>query len=203
MAAPEYDIADWRRRVSALYAEVRAASDPLVAHETWRLGRESLFRNHPQSPLADDPVHVDWSFRTYPYDPDLRLVVALDVVQNGETFATPVGDDGTLQLRPFARTIGLDKSFGDELTLYWIEGYGGGIFLPFADATSGSETYGGGRYLLDTIKGADLGGSNGTLVADFNFAYQPSCSYSARWTCPLAPAENRLTVAVRGGERVA
>ena len=89
MAAPEYDIADWRRRVSALYAEVRAASDPLVAHETWRLGRESLFRNHPQSPLADDPVQVGWPFRTYPYDPDLRLEVALDMVQYGETFATP------------------------------------------------------------------------------------------------------------------
>ena len=202
MAPPEYDIADWRRRVFALYAEVRAASDPLSAHELWRVGRESLFRHHPQSPVADDPARAGWTLRTYPYDPDLRFIVTFDVVQDGEPFTTSVGEDGTLRLRPFARTAGLGNTLGGELTLYWIEGYGGGIFLPFADATSGNETYGGGRYLVDTIKGADLGGSEGKLVADFNFAYQPSCSYSTRWTCPLAPAENRFAEAVRAGERV-
>ena len=202
MVAPEYDIADWRRRTFALYAEVRAASEPLAAREIWRAGRESLFRHHQQSPLVDNPARTSWSFCAYPYDRDLRLIVALETVQDGETLATTVGADGTLQLRPFARTVGLRNSLGGELTLYWTEGYGGGIFLPFADATTGDETYGGGRYLLDTIKGADLGGSDGTLVADFNFAYQPSCSYSARWTCPLAPAENRFSFAVRGGERV-
>ena len=202
MGVPEYDLADWRRRVFTLYTEVRAAPNPLAAHELWRAGRESLYRHHPQSPLADHPKRADWSFRVYPYDPDLRFNVALEKVQDGETLDAPAGDDGTLRLRPFARTVGLGTPFSGELTLYWIEGYGGGIFLPFADATSGNETYGGGRYLLDTIKGADLGGSDGTLVADFNFAYQPSCSYSTRWTCPLAPAENRLTNAVKGGERV-
>jgi len=202
MVAPEHDIADWRRRIFALYAEVRAASEPLAAHEIWRAGRESLFRHHPQSPLVDDPARTSWSFRAYPYNPDLRLIVALETVKDGETFATKVGADGTLHLRPFARTVGLRNLLGGELTLYWIEGYGGGIFLPFADATTGDETYGGGRYLLDTIKGADLGGSDGALVADFNFSYQPSCSYSARWTCPLTTAENRFSVAVRAGERV-
>jgi uncharacterized protein (DUF1684 family) len=89
------------------------------------------------------------------------------------------------------------------LELYWLEGYGGGLFLPFADATSGEQTYGAGRYLVDTVKGADLGQQDGRLVMDFNFAYQPSCAYDARWTCPLAPPANRLAVAVRAGERVA
>jgi uncharacterized protein (DUF1684 family) len=87
-----------------------------------------------------------------------------------------------------------------ELSLYWLEGYGGGIFLPFADTTRGSETYGGGRYLLDTVKGADLGEADGQLVLDFNFAYNPSCAYDPRWVCPLSPPENRLDVAVRAGE---
>ena len=103
MAAPEYDIADWRRRVLTLYAEVRAASDPLAAREIWRAGRESLFRHHPQSPLADDPGRASWSFRTYPYDPDLRFIVALEMVPGGKTSATSVGEDGTLRLRPFSR----------------------------------------------------------------------------------------------------
>jgi uncharacterized protein (DUF1684 family) len=88
-----------------------------------------------------------------------------------------------------------------ELELYWLDAYGGGLFVPFADATSGTETYGAGRYLLDTVKGADLGVENGRLVLDFNLAYNPSCSYDPRWACPLSPPANRLAVPVRAGER--
>jgi uncharacterized protein len=109
-----------------------------------------------------------------------------------------------MHIEAFARTDGLHAALGGELTLYWIGGYGGGTFLPFADATSGTETYGLGRYLLDTIKGADLGGTqDGRTILDFNFAYFPSCAYSSRYVCPLAPRSNRVDVAVRGGERLA
>ena len=90
-----------------------------------------------------------------------------------------------------------------SLELYWLEGYGGGVFLSFTDATSGDSTYGAGRYLLDTVKGADLGMDGGRLVLDFNFAYNPSCASNPRWACPLAPPTNRLPVAVRAGERLA
>ena len=71
--------------------------------------------------------------------------------------------------------------FGEEhaLEAYWLQSYGNGLFLPFADATSGDETYGAGRYLLDTVKGADLGTQDGRLVLDFNLAYNPSCAYDA------------------------
>jgi uncharacterized protein len=91
---------------------------------------------------------------------------------------------------------------GIELPLYWVEGYGGGVFLPFADRTSGATTYGAGRYLIDTVKGADLGSVEARLVLDFNFAYNPSCAYNPAWTCPLAPPANRMAVPVRAGERV-
>jgi uncharacterized protein (DUF1684 family) len=121
----------------------------------------------------------------FPYDPSLRLTVRLEETSE-ERLTVATGVDG-------------------ELTLYWIEGYGGGVFLPFTDATSGTETYGGGRYLLDTIKGADLGSlrPDGSAILDFNFAYFPSCSYSSRYVCPLAPSGSRLRGAVRGGERMA
>jgi uncharacterized protein (DUF1684 family) len=94
------------------------------------------------------------------------------------------------------------------LALLWLDAYGGGVYLAFRDASSGVTTYGGGRYLLDTVKGADLGtaGDNDNddkLVLDFNFAYQPSCSYDPRWSCPLPPPENRLPFEIRAGERVA
>jgi uncharacterized protein (DUF1684 family) len=89
-----------------------------------------------------------------------------------------------------------------DLEVYWIDVYGGGVFLPFRDLTSGSDTYGAGRYLLDTVKGADLGGSGDRLIVDFNYAYHPSCAYDEQWSCPLAPPVNRLSVAVRAGERL-
>jgi uncharacterized protein (DUF1684 family) len=88
-----------------------------------------------------------------------------------------------------------------QLEAYWLDAYGGGLFLPFRDATRGDETYGGGRYLLDTVKGADLGTQDGRLVLDFNFAYNPSCAYDSSWACPLAPRDSRLSVAIRAGER--
>ena len=90
-----------------------------------------------------------------------------------------------------------------ELAVYWLEGYGGGLWLPFADATNGAATYGGGRYLYDTIKGADLGVADHDIVLDFNYAYNPSCAYDERWSCPLSPPENRLPFAVSAGERAA
>jgi uncharacterized protein (DUF1684 family) len=107
---------------------------------------------------------------------------------------------GTVRFRRFG-TVRFDLARQQHgLALYWLEGYGGGVFVPFADATSGGQTYGGGRYLLDTVKGADLGERNGRLVLDFNFAYNPSCSYDPRWVCPLSPPENRLAVEIRAGE---
>ncbi len=92
-----------------------------------------------------------------------------------------------------------------RLEIYWMEGYAGGLFLPYRDATNGSETYGAGRYLLDAAKSADLGGDRdaGTLVLDFNFAFQPSCAFDPKWACPLAPPSNRLDVPIRAGERLA
>ena len=74
------------------------------------------------------------------------------------------------------------------------------VFVPVKDASAGSATYGGGRYLLDTVKGADLGGDDGRLILDLHFAYNPSCAYDSKWACPLAPPANRLDVAIRAGE---
>ena len=88
-----------------------------------------------------------------------------------------------------------------SLPLLWNEGYGGGLFVSFQDETSGRETYPGARYLLDTAKGSDLGTSDGLLVLDFNFAYNPSCAYDGSWACPLAPPDGRLSIAIRAGER--
>lgn len=192
---------DWRRRVAALYAAIRANPDAPSAWAQWCATRAELYARHPQSPVEPSDRAGYTGPPVFPYDPALRLFASLAPAE-GETLDLPAGADGSVAITPFARTQGLANPLGGELTLYWINGYGGGVFLPFADATSGQESYGAGRYLLDTIKGADLGSlPDGRVILDFNFAYAPSCAHSPRYICPLAPRENRLKAAVRGGER--
>ncbi len=199
-AGPTGELWDWRRRVAALYASVRNDPDPQAAWLTWRRTRDDLVRHHRQSPLGEAERQVIGALPYFPYDPALRFAVGLRRV-SASAFGIDAGADGVIRLEGFAQTVGLESKLGRELTLYWVQGYGGGAFLPFADRTSGTETYGAGRYLLDTIKGADLGrDEDGLTILDFNFAYNPSCSYSNRYICPLAPAENRLAVAIRAGE---
>jgi uncharacterized protein (DUF1684 family) len=195
---------DWRRRVAELYGEIRTLEPPRLAWQLWRDTRDELFRTHPQSPL-DPAARASFArLPLFPYDPAFRLTAGLAPVSDGAPLTLSGGGDGAIRITPFARTLGLAPTLGAELTLYWIAGYGGGAFLGFQDATSGRETYGGGRYLLDTIKGADLGQTaGGRVILDFNFAYNPSCAYSDRWICPLSPAENALPAAVRAGERIA
>lgn len=199
---PSLQLADWRRQVVELYARIRAAPDPVVAWQDWRRTRDALFAGHPQSPLPSSTRATFEGLPCYPYDAALRFLARLEPPPDRDEQRAELGADGTIRMVPVDRTDGLAAMLGDELTVYWIASYGGGLFLPFADATSGDETYGGGRYLLDAIKGADLGMTDGHLVLDFNFAYHPSCAHSADWTCPLAPPGNRLPRPVRGGERL-
>jgi uncharacterized protein len=223
------ELADWRRRISDLYASVRAEAedDPEAAWEVWRGEREALFRRHPQSPV---PAGDRRAFRAHhwPYDPRLRFEVALDPSELpgevapagsvaapsglgefgglvGLTLALPISTGGE---EAFARIGRLSIPFpAGERTLgaYWMAGYAGGLFVPFRDATNGTETYGAGRYLLDTAKSADLGAgaAPNTLVLDFNFAFHPSCAFDPKWSCPLAPPENRLDIRIEAGERLA
>lgn len=192
---------DWRRQVADLYAAVRAMP-PQAGWQHWRGVRDRLFREHAQSPLAATRKAQFGGINYFAYDPALRFEVRLKPALDRETITVEAGKDGAMVLRPYALTDGLEAPLGKELTFYWIEGYGGGTFLPFGDATNREETFPGGRYLLDTIKSADLGtGPQGRTILDFNFAYYPSCAYSEAWVCPLSPPENRLPGAIRGGER--
>ena len=190
---------DWKRRIFALYADIRMLP-PEPGWELWRETRDELFRSHPQSPVPTAERASLEGLAYWPYDPQARVLAELEDI---EAPPQPVATSGTeaIIFRPFARAR--FELRGEPLTLEisWLIGYGGGAFLSFRDATSGSESYGGGRYLLDTVKGADLGEQDGRLVLDFNFAYNPSCSYDPGWVCPLAPPANRLPVAVEAGER--
>ena len=197
--ADTLELLDWKRRVFGLYAAVREMS-PEAGWERWRETRDELFGSHPQSPLPANRLASFERLEYWPYDPQARVLAELEEV---DAPPQPIESSGIepILFRPFARAS--FELSGEALTLEvsWLAAYGGGAFLCFRDATSGRESYGGGRYLLDTVKGADLGEEDGRLVLDFNFAYNPSCAYDPGWVCPLAPPANRLAVSVEAGEK--
>jgi uncharacterized protein len=199
--AEELEIANWRRRVHALYAAVREEPDPRRGHHTWQVGRDDLFRNHPQSPLPAGHPGRKAGLPYWPYNPDLRFELPLVRLPGGRQHVVESDSDEATVLRAIGR-VDIPTPVDMAVTVWWAQQYGGGVFLPVRDQTAGTTTYGGGRYLLDTVKGADLGGSLATLVIDLNFLYHPSCCYSDKWKCPLAPAENTIEIPVCAGERL-
>jgi len=195
----ELELLDWKRRIFELYAEVRAVPDPREAWEHWRSVRDELYRTHPQSPLTQEAREGFSEVPYFPYDPALRVLADVDPAA-AEVREIAGSAGSSMRFRRFGRARFVLGGAEQSLELFWLEGYGGGVFLPFGDRTSGKETYGAGRYVLDTVKGSDLGAVGDRLVVDFNFAYNPSCAYDPRWACPLTPPANRLPLEVRAGE---
>lgn len=192
----------YRRAVAELYAEVRSAGSD--SRETWlhfRRTRDELLTAHPQSALTDEQKAGFSGLSYFGYDPAYRFLVDVDPDVVPEVFTVELEDDGIFRYKRFGRIHFTVDEQPATLSLFWILGYGGGLFLPFRDTTNNEQTYGGGRYVLDTIKHADLGHAGDTLIVDFNYAYNPSCAYNAQWHCPLAPAENWLSVPIRAGEQ--
>lgn len=171
------------------------------AVQQYRDDKNAYFASQPGSPI---PVADRSSFTGLPYfpiDPSLRFEdLPLEPYTGDEPvqFQIPTSDG---RLRPAERAgilrfplDGADRT----LTAYRFEASDdGAVFVPFLDSTSGSETYGAGRYL--DLEPED----DGTYTLDFNLAYHPSCVYDPRYSCPLTPAENRLPVRIEAGERLA
>ncbi|GAA1223523.1 DUF1684 domain-containing protein [Rhodoglobus aureus] len=199
-------VADWRRRNFALYSAVRSNSDAASAHANWRAGRDEMFATHPASPLLPEDRREFSGLPFNDYDPAWRfeasIVPGAGLPGEGRRMEVETGTDGVV---PFdlLGTVEIDQV--GTLDVWRLASYGGGIFIPVKDALSrvSGGTYGGGRYLIDTVKGADLGAGSApeSLVLDFNFAYNPSCAYDPAWACPLAQAGNTLAVQVPVGER--
>ncbi len=199
----ELELIDWRCQVAELYRAVRAQARPVAAHELWRRGRDALFQHHPQSPLRpSDPLRTT-GVPYWPYDPDLRFTLSIDPPREAPRRSQQAGTDGIPSLRSVG-SVRLPAPLGATIELWWLDQYAGGLFLPLRDGTAGSASYGGGRYLVDTAKGADLGSdiAGRTLTIDLNFLYHPSCRYDEAWACPLAPPANTISAPVCAGERL-
>lgn len=202
------DLADWRRQVARSYRDrdesLYAGEDPREVWDGWRQTKDELFRRHPQSPLSDASRLSFRGLSYFPYDPEWRIEAKLEPLLDEPLI---LGETVSLGLGPrFRKAARLDLRAGGlpiSLIVYWIDVYGGSLFLPFRDSSGDDDTYEGGRYLVDTAKGSDffyLAGAKDRVVVDFNYAYNPSCVYDDRWSCPLAPRENYLSLAIRAGE---
>jgi uncharacterized protein (DUF1684 family) len=194
------EVVDWRRRVFALYAAVRQSESPEEAHELWRIERDELMLHHPATALSAGDRTLFEGLPIASYDPQWRFELPILPAEPGG-FDFETGTDGIV---PFERIGKVEVPDVGALDVWRLKSYGGGLFIPVRDALAGRPggTYGGGRYLIDTIKGADLGSdaAAGTIVLDFNFAYNPSCAYDPAWACPLAQPGNMLSAAVPVGE---
>jgi uncharacterized protein (DUF1684 family) len=186
------ELTDFRAATARMYLDATDLKD-------FRARRDELFGTHPQSaiPAAERAGFAGLRY----FEPDDDAVCEVDLrPEQGEIDIDTGGPDGVVH---YARVGVLDTPYG-ELSLWWIQAYGGGLFLPVRDGTSGRGTYGGGRYLTDTVKGTHgrglqvLGGSRVRL--DFNYLYNPSCAYDDEWLCPLAPPENRVSAPIEAGE---
>ncbi|MCA1588197.1 MAG: DUF1684 domain-containing protein [Chloroflexi bacterium] len=198
------ELAHWRRTVAEMYASLRRDDRPGPERAgAFRAAKDRLFAEHASSPV---PLTGRAAFRGlayWPYRPELVLTARLEPDPDAPAPHVPRSGDGAQM--PFTRLGWVSfevRAAACRLSVLWLNEYAGGIFIPFRDGTSGSTTYGGGRYLWDSAKGADLGSRGEELVLDFNFAYHPSCVYDPIWSCPLAPPENDLEVPVEAGERL-
>ena len=204
------DLYDYRTRVAAFYRQrnnaLHANQDPQTVLTQFRQERDTLFATHPQSALDEEQKRVFDGLHYFPFNSSMRFTAIVDT--NIEPHRQEVVMNATESM--MTTTVGqIQFTVAEQsvtLSLYWLDIYGGGLFLPFRDTTSPQESYGGGRYLFDTIKGSDFLSTTNEhgqmqIVLDFNYAYNPSCAYNDAWTCPLAPIENRLPIALPAGEK--
>jgi len=161
--------------------------------DTFRAEKDEFYKVHPQSPLTSDQKKNFKGLNYFPENDSLRLEVKVDEFLEKEMIQmqTSTGDVqhyfrfGSFKFRVDEQDV--------ELTIYQNEH---GYFLTFVDSQAGSETYPAGRYLEpEPLPG-------GRFLVDFNMAYNPYCAYNEKWSCPITPAENRLKVAIRAGEKL-
>ena len=203
------ELYDYRSRVAAMYRERTKAylegedDEGVLRH--FREARDDLFANHPQSALDEEQKRNFRGLNYFPYNPAMLFIVEVDTDVEPVRQQVVMNADESMTMTTVGRLHFAVEGQQAELSVYWLEVYGGGLFLPFRDTTCPAESYGGGRYLFDTIKGSEFLPVPGIknfkrIMLDFNYAYNPSCAYNYRWLCPLAPMENRLNVAIRAGE---
>ncbi len=168
---------------------------------TYRQHYKQEFIDEERSPLkGDDTAHL----RFFPADESYKVTATLELTPDEQPFELPTYSGKTKTYRKYGILSFSLKDTAVQLAVYQSQKliqkseYKNYLFVPFTDGTTYTETYGGGRY-LDLDK-TDI--SNGKIVLDFNKCYNPYCAYAGGYSCPIPPDENKLTIAIKAGEKI-
>lgn len=161
--------------------------------EDFRTEKDEFFKNDPKSPLTHKQKEQFTGLAYFPEDPALRLDVNVQEFAEKTDLEVQASNGDVRIYTRYGQFDFMVEGQNVTLTIYEAE-YG--YFLPFVDSLAGKETYGAGRYLEPNPSG------DGRFLIDFNQAYNPYCAYNERWSCPITPAENRVKVAIRAGEKM-
>jgi uncharacterized protein (DUF1684 family) len=160
-----------------------------------RREKDRFFKSSPYSPLSPE-LQPKFNGLSY-FDPNPALVFDLQPEEFAEKanvkMQTSTGD--TRYYLRWGKVRFKVEGQDTELTLYLSPG-DERFFVPFTDTTSGTETYGAGRY-IEVERGP-----SGNIYLDLNNAYNPYCAYGPEWSCPIPPADNRLKVPIYAGEKI-
>ena len=160
----------------------------------FRSSKDHFVQHDPRSPLTNDQKATFGGLQYFDEEPSLKLTLQVQPYPEQDTIEMQQSTGGTASFVRWAKIAFSVDSAPAELTVYK-DAANDSFFLPFADSTSGDETYGAGRYVEPEAQ------PDGALLIDFNYAYNPYCAYNDAWTCPITPAENRLPVPIRAGEK--
>ena len=159
----------------------------------FRLDKDEFFKYHPQSPITPDQQQSFTGLQYFPENDDLRLEVKVEKFSDQQPMQMQTSTGGIQTYVRYGRFKFQVDGQPAELTIYQNEN---GFFLPFVDSLAGKETYPAGRYLEPEPLPGEY------FLVDFNVAYNPYCAYNDMWSCPITPAENRLKVPIRAGEKL-
>lgn len=159
----------------------------------FRKEKDEFFARHPQSPLTPEQRRDFKGLAYFPENDALRLEVQIEPFEDQQRMMMQTSTGGVQEYIRFGRVKFQVDGQEAVLTLYKAD-YG--FFLPFVDSLAGEETYPAGRYLEPEPLPGDR------VLVDFNIAYNPYCAYNEMWSCPITPAENRLKVPIRAGEKL-
>ena len=158
----------------------------------FRKHKDHFFETDSNSPLTQEQRENIEGLNYFDEDQSVKLVLTIDEFADKEEIQMQTTTGDFQIFKRFGKIRFQVDDMEEELTIF---ASSHGFFLPFVDAQAGRETYGAGRYLDPPML------PNSKLLVDFNLAYNPYCAYNELYSCPLPPAENRLKVAIRAGEK--
>ena len=172
----------------------------LTPLQEFRRQKDEFFRTDIGSPIPEQERDSFQGLAYYPPRDDLVFELHPVPFEQIETVTLETSDGAQREFERWARLSFEVDGQPASLTLYRDQDHGD-LFLPFQDATSGPHTYGAGRYLEVPVLEVTEEGDPLLVLLDFNYAHHPFCAYNEHYSCPLPPAENRLSVAIEAGER--